>query len=266
MSPPGFDRALFIRKYIFPGGYVPALSEVFASTERTRLWVADCEVLRLHYYWTIKAWRERFGAQRAAVVAQDGRALRPDVGILPRRRRARVPERLEHGLPAPRRPHPRRGAGAARTTWSRRSAGSRPRRGRLESERALDPPPPTTCRETTPMRRCSDSAVRAAVRGRTQGHTIARPQEDRSCCRCSRRSGRFCSGIVLIMLGNGSISPQVRAAGSRNFTAADLAIVTSGYFVGFLLRTARAYTPGADSGGWGTCVFRGAWAASCRRG
>jgi len=71
MSPPG-STAPFIRKYIFPGGYVPALSEVFASTERTRLWVADCEVLRLHYYWTIKAWRERFGAQRAAVVAQMG--------------------------------------------------------------------------------------------------------------------------------------------------------------------------------------------------
>ncbi len=45
-----------------PGGYVPALSEVFASTERCGLWVDDCEVLRLHYYWTIKAWRENFEA------------------------------------------------------------------------------------------------------------------------------------------------------------------------------------------------------------
>ncbi|QCI68103.1 SAM-dependent methyltransferase [Phreatobacter stygius] len=71
MSPPG-TTAPFIRKYIFPGGYVPALSEVFASTERTGLWVDDCEVLRLHYYWTIKAWRENFEAVRDQVVAMQG--------------------------------------------------------------------------------------------------------------------------------------------------------------------------------------------------
>ncbi|KAA2238214.1 SAM-dependent methyltransferase [Salinarimonas soli] len=71
MSPPG-STAPFIRKYIFPGGYVPALSEVFASTERTGVWVADCEILRLHYYWTIKHWRERFMARRAEVVEQMG--------------------------------------------------------------------------------------------------------------------------------------------------------------------------------------------------
>jgi len=71
MSPPG-STAPFIRKYIFPGGYVPALSEVFASTERTGLWVGDCEILRLHYYWTIKHWRERFLDRRAEVVAQMG--------------------------------------------------------------------------------------------------------------------------------------------------------------------------------------------------
>jgi len=71
MSPPG-STAPFIRKYIFPGGYVPALSEVFASTERTGVWVADCEVLRLHYYWTIRAWHDRFQARRAEVVAQMG--------------------------------------------------------------------------------------------------------------------------------------------------------------------------------------------------
>lgn len=71
MSPPG-STAPFIRKYIFPGGYVPALSEVFASTERSRLWVADCEVLRLHYYWTIRHWRQRFLARRAETVAMMG--------------------------------------------------------------------------------------------------------------------------------------------------------------------------------------------------
>jgi cyclopropane-fatty-acyl-phospholipid synthase len=71
MSPPG-STAPFIRKYIFPGGYVPALSEVFASTERSHLWVADCEVLRLHYYWTIRHWRQRFMARRAETVAMMG--------------------------------------------------------------------------------------------------------------------------------------------------------------------------------------------------
>jgi len=64
MSPPG-TTAPFIRKYIFPGGYVPALSEVFAATERCGLWVADMEVLRLHYYYTLRHWRERFAANRA---------------------------------------------------------------------------------------------------------------------------------------------------------------------------------------------------------
>lgn len=71
MSPPG-STAPFIRKHIFPGGYVPALSEVFASTERTHLWVADCEVLRMHYYWTIREWRKRFMARREEAVAMMG--------------------------------------------------------------------------------------------------------------------------------------------------------------------------------------------------
>jgi cyclopropane-fatty-acyl-phospholipid synthase len=68
MSPPG-TTAPFIRKYIFPGGYCPAMSEVFAATERTGTWVADCEVLRLHYYWTLKAWRENFEKIRPQAVA-----------------------------------------------------------------------------------------------------------------------------------------------------------------------------------------------------
>jgi cyclopropane-fatty-acyl-phospholipid synthase len=63
MSPPG-TTGPFIRKYIFPGGYVPALSEVFAATERNGLWVADAEILRLHYYHTVRHWRERFARNR----------------------------------------------------------------------------------------------------------------------------------------------------------------------------------------------------------
>jgi cyclopropane-fatty-acyl-phospholipid synthase len=71
MSPPGVT-APFIRKYIFPGGYVPALSEVFASTERVGLWVCDMEVLRLHYYYTLREWRRRFTENRAAAAAMNG--------------------------------------------------------------------------------------------------------------------------------------------------------------------------------------------------
>ena len=71
MSPPG-TTAPFIRKYIFPGGYVPALSEVFASLERTGIWCADCENLRLHYYWTIRDWRRGYEAKRDEAVAMMG--------------------------------------------------------------------------------------------------------------------------------------------------------------------------------------------------
>lgn len=63
MTPPG-STSPFIRKYIFPGGYVPALSEVFSSLERSRMWTCDMEVLRLHYYYTIREWRRRFSANR----------------------------------------------------------------------------------------------------------------------------------------------------------------------------------------------------------
>jgi cyclopropane-fatty-acyl-phospholipid synthase len=47
-------------KYIFPGGYTPAMSEVLASIERSGLYVTDVEVLRLHYAETLKEWRARF--------------------------------------------------------------------------------------------------------------------------------------------------------------------------------------------------------------
>ncbi|MGE3146047.1 MAG: class I SAM-dependent methyltransferase [Pseudorhodoplanes sp.] len=50
----------WIAKYIFPGGYIPALSEVLPAIERAGLLVTDIEILRLHYADTLKAWRERF--------------------------------------------------------------------------------------------------------------------------------------------------------------------------------------------------------------
>ena len=64
---PPHTTSAWIRKYIFPGGYSPSLSEVLAATERQYLWVTDLEVLRLHYARTIKAWRERFAARRDEV-------------------------------------------------------------------------------------------------------------------------------------------------------------------------------------------------------
>jgi cyclopropane-fatty-acyl-phospholipid synthase len=58
----------WITRYIFPGGYIPALSEVFPAIERAGLLVCDTEVLRLHYADTLKAWRERFMARREEAV------------------------------------------------------------------------------------------------------------------------------------------------------------------------------------------------------
>jgi cyclopropane-fatty-acyl-phospholipid synthase len=58
----------WIAKYIFPGGYIPALSEVVPAIERAGLLVCDIEVLRLHYAETLKAWRERFMARREEAV------------------------------------------------------------------------------------------------------------------------------------------------------------------------------------------------------
>ena len=58
----------WIAKYIFPGGYIPALSEVMPSIERAGLLVCDVEILRLHYAETLKAWRERFMARREEAI------------------------------------------------------------------------------------------------------------------------------------------------------------------------------------------------------
>jgi cyclopropane-fatty-acyl-phospholipid synthase len=48
------------RKYIFPGGHIPALSEVAPVIERAGLIMTDLEILRLHYAETLRHWRERF--------------------------------------------------------------------------------------------------------------------------------------------------------------------------------------------------------------
>ncbi|MGE0501328.1 MAG: class I SAM-dependent methyltransferase [Rhizobiaceae bacterium] len=61
---PPAATAPFIRKYIFPGGYIPALSEVLPHIEKAGLMVGDIEILRLHYAETLKIWRQRFLANR----------------------------------------------------------------------------------------------------------------------------------------------------------------------------------------------------------
>jgi cyclopropane-fatty-acyl-phospholipid synthase len=63
----------FIAKYIFPGGYIPALSEVATAIEKVGLIITDIEILRLHYAHTLRAWRERFLAnwERAAALLDE---------------------------------------------------------------------------------------------------------------------------------------------------------------------------------------------------
>jgi cyclopropane-fatty-acyl-phospholipid synthase len=65
-DPPGATNA-WIAKYIFPGGYTPALSEITRAVEKSGLIITDVEVLRLHYAETLRQWRQRFDANRAKV-------------------------------------------------------------------------------------------------------------------------------------------------------------------------------------------------------
>lgn len=59
MHGPGATNA-FTQKYIFPGGYIPGLSEIVAAIEQAGLWITDIEILRLHYAETCRIWRQRF--------------------------------------------------------------------------------------------------------------------------------------------------------------------------------------------------------------
>jgi cyclopropane-fatty-acyl-phospholipid synthase len=63
MAPPG-GKDPWVDKYIFPGGYIPSLSETLSVVERMGLWVTDIEILRLHYAETLAHWYERFQSRR----------------------------------------------------------------------------------------------------------------------------------------------------------------------------------------------------------
>jgi len=68
MGRPGKTDA-FTAKYIFPGGYIPALSEVLVASEPAKLIASDIETLRLHYAHTLDLWYDRVVAQKDAIVA-----------------------------------------------------------------------------------------------------------------------------------------------------------------------------------------------------
>jgi cyclopropane-fatty-acyl-phospholipid synthase len=55
----------WLAKYIFPGGYVPALSQMMPAIERSYLWLNDLEVLRLHYAYTLERWYDPVRDQSA---------------------------------------------------------------------------------------------------------------------------------------------------------------------------------------------------------
>jgi cyclopropane-fatty-acyl-phospholipid synthase len=75
MTPPALTNA-FTQKYIFPGGYIPAMSEIVKAVEDAGLWITDVEILRLHYAETAKHWRRRFLADPEIPVLFDGRFRR----------------------------------------------------------------------------------------------------------------------------------------------------------------------------------------------
>ncbi|MAM37949.1 MAG: SAM-dependent methyltransferase [Erythrobacter sp.] len=68
MGSPGSTDA-FTRKYIFPGGYIPALSETVAASEKSRLIATDVETLRLHYGKTLRCWYANCIANREQILA-----------------------------------------------------------------------------------------------------------------------------------------------------------------------------------------------------
>ena len=68
MGAPAGTTDAWTRKYIFPGGYIPALSELVSEAERNRLIVSDVEALRFHYAHTLEEWYNRTNAAREEIV------------------------------------------------------------------------------------------------------------------------------------------------------------------------------------------------------
>jgi cyclopropane fatty-acyl-phospholipid synthase-like methyltransferase len=87
----------FIRKYVFPGGWIPSLADTIVEMERAGLEVLDVENLRRHYALTLDAWAERFDPRAEQV----RRALPPHLARVPVRLRGDVPRRGRHHPPLP---------------------------------------------------------------------------------------------------------------------------------------------------------------------
>ena len=62
----------WIRRHVFPGGYIPGLSQIVSAVDRAGLGITDVEVLRRHYGLTLKEWNRRFQQRRAELVASRG--------------------------------------------------------------------------------------------------------------------------------------------------------------------------------------------------
>ena len=92
---PGSTRP-WIRKYIFPGGYVPALSEVLPVVERLRLWITDIEILRSALCRDAAGLAAALRTKSRPYQSDLRRTLLPDVGDLSRRLGTGVPARQDH--------------------------------------------------------------------------------------------------------------------------------------------------------------------------
>ena len=68
MGPPAGTTDAWTRKYIFPGGYIPALSELVQEAEKNRFIVSDVEPLRYHYAHTLEEWYNRTNAAREEII------------------------------------------------------------------------------------------------------------------------------------------------------------------------------------------------------
>ena len=119
----------FMQKHLFPGGYLPALSEIVAASEQEKLIMADCETWRMHYVYTLRDWYERLKANRDGDCALYEERLLSAVPVLsrgladdvPRRADVRLPDAI-HARPGSDADHAQlhvRGGGAA---WRKRRA------------------------------------------------------------------------------------------------------------------------------------------------
>ncbi len=67
----------WIRKYIFPGGYIPSLSEILKITEKQNIIITDIEILRLHYAYTLDHWYKNTMKHKETIINMfDERFLR----------------------------------------------------------------------------------------------------------------------------------------------------------------------------------------------